>query len=109
MARKFYFHHNDSELCYTEEYFQDIMHDEGLKEIEVFDAIPEKIPGVFWCKHECFCGDDTADTCGKQCKFYDPRNGVSGCCRHHTSWLRTHGNKIILKRKEVSDGKVDEG
>ena len=98
MKAKFYFQYNDSEMCYDEDYFQSIMDDEGLNELEVFDAIPETIKGVFWCKEQMFCGDDTQDTCGKQCFDYEPRNGKSGCCKHHTHWLRTHGNKIELTR-----------
>lgn len=103
MARKkFYFRHNDSEVCYLENHFQEIMHDEDLNELEVFEAIPAVIGGgVFWCKEHLFCGDDSRDTCGRfNCDQYEPRNGKNGRCRHHDIWLFEYGNKIILHRKD---------
>ena len=96
MRKKYYFEFSDSEICHTEDYFQDRMIDEGLIVIEVYEAIPDKISGMFWCKVIAFCGDDTADSCGKQCNEYSPRNGKSGCCKHHTAWLYYHSNKITL-------------
>ena len=96
---KYYFEHNDSEICYQADYFQYEMYDAGLTEMEVYTAIPDNTLGVFWCKVDCFCGDDSSETCGKQCNNYEPRNGKNGCCKHHTSWLFIHGDKITLKRK----------
>ena len=100
MKNQYYFEFNDSEMCYDADYFQDRMLEEGKTEMEVFEGVPERIPGVFWCGVECFCGDDSANTCGLQCKQYDPRNGKNGRCKHHNIWLRTHGDKITLKLKQ---------
>lgn len=99
--KKFYFHHNDSEVCYQEDHFQFIMYDEGIDEIEVFEAIPAIIGGgVFWCTEHSFCGDDSHDSCGRiNCDQYDPRNGKNGRCRHHRIWLYEYGDKVILKKK----------
>src|SRR5680860_876890 len=95
----FYFKHSDSEICKTRAYFDNYMEQNNLTEIEVFEAIPEIIGGgIFWCKHEAFCGDDSSETCGKQCSAYTPRNGKSGCCKYHTHWLYTHGDKITLRK-----------
>jgi len=95
MKRQFYFEHSDSEVCYRADYFL-----EQYEEVKVFEAIPERIPGVFWCKEHLFCGDNSADTCGKhQCEQYDPRNGKNGRCRFHCIELYTHGNPVTLKRK----------
>ena len=100
---KYYFERSDSEMCYTKEYFQDLMADEGVEEIKVFHAIPDLFGGgIFWCKSQSFCGDDTTDTCGKQCEDYDPKNGKSGCCKHHTSWLYIHGDEVTLKIKQLA-------
>ena len=94
----YYFKHSGSEICYTKAYFDNYMKQNGLTEIEVYNAEREKIPGIFWCKEHQFCGDGTLDTCGKRnCNDYKPRNKVSGCCVHHTSWLYTHTDKITLK------------
>lgn len=98
MKTLFYFKDEDSEVCYPEDYFTALL-DDSVMEMEVYEAIPEKIKGIFWCKEKQFCGDGTGDYCGKQCRFYKPRNGKSGCCVHHSSRLYTHGNKTILKRK----------
>ncbi len=96
MKAKYYFLYSDSEICYEKSYFIDYM--DG-KEIEVYEAIPEKIDGIFWCKEQMFCGDNSEETCGKICPDYKPRNGKSGCCKHYITTLYTHGNKIILKQK----------
>ena len=95
----YYFESIDSEICYNEDYFFENMIDEGKGEIEVFEAVPEKMTDVFWCKAEMFCGDNSGDTCGKQCPSYKPRNGKSGCCKHYTKHLYTPGGKITLKLK----------
>jgi len=97
MKEQFYFKNEDAEICYTKDYFIDDMKFEGITELEVMKAIPDKVGGIFWCKVECFCGDDSQDTCGRQCQHYSPRNGISGCCRHYTTRLYTHGEKVILK------------
>lgn len=38
MKRKLYFLSNDDDICYSESHFQDIMEQEKLTEIEVFEA-----------------------------------------------------------------------
>ena len=96
IMKQFYFKYSDSELCYSEEYFQDLMKNRGLKEMKVLKAEPEKISGVFWCKELSFSGDGTRDYCGKQCKKYKPKNGKSGCCINHSSILYSHGDLVTL-------------
>ncbi len=93
---KFYFKYRDSEICKTKDYFIDYMKNNNLNEIEVYKAEPEKVTGIFWCQVECFCGDDSADTCGKQCLNYEPRNKVSGRCRYHSTRLYMCGDKVKL-------------
>lgn len=96
MKKQFYFEDEDSEICYTKDYFIRKMKEEGVTEKEVIKAYPDKLSGMFWCKKHDFCGDGTEDYCGKQCKDYAPRNGKSGCCKNHTSKLYIHGEKINL-------------
>ena len=93
---KLYFEDSDSEVCYPLDYFTDSM-DSSESEITLYEAIPDKIPGCFWCKVQYFCGDDSRDTCGKQCNDYKPRNGKSGCCKHYATTLYIHGEKVTLK------------
>lgn len=93
---QYYFEANDSEICYTKDHFNMIMVEDGLTEMEVFTAEPERIAGVFWCTMHSFCADDSRDTCGKQCEQYEPRNGKNGRCRFHCERLYTHGSKITL-------------
>jgi hypothetical protein len=94
---KYYFEDGNSEICYQKDYFLDSMRFDGFTEIEVYEAIPERRTDAFWCKNHWFCGDDSKDTCGKQCKQYSPRNGKSGCCKSYTTRLFYHGEKITLK------------
>lgn len=101
MKTKYYFKTNDSEICYSIEYFNNYMEEHNLSEMEVYIAIPGIIgDGVFWCKEHLFCGDTTSETCGKNnCNDYEPRNKISGVCKHHTHWLHSHGDKLTLKYK----------
>lgn len=96
---KYYFKYNDSERRYSKSYFDIYMKENNLEEIEVYEAIWERIGGgVFWCKEHSFCGDETKDTCGRSnCKEYQPRNKISGVCKHHSCWFYVHGDKIVLK------------
>lgn len=95
---KFYFRNIDAEICYTRDYFYDEMEEYRLTEMEVYEADPEIIgSGIFWCKEHEFCGDNTNDTCGNDnCNEYEPRNKISGVCKHHTHHLYTHGEKVTL-------------
>jgi hypothetical protein len=94
---KFYFKNKDSEICYNKKYFDEYMTEKGLKEMGVFEAIKYKSSDVFWCQVECLPGDDSQDTCGKQCNNYAPRNGKSGCCRYYSKYFYEKGQKIMLK------------
>ncbi len=97
---KYYFEAEDAEGCYTKDYFLNQL-DEDNPEIEVFEAVKERIADIFWCNEHEFCGDKSSDNpCGKYCKEYDPRNGVSGCCRHYRTNLYYAGEKITLKREK---------
>jgi hypothetical protein len=100
---QFYFSNKDSEVCYTRRKFDFYMEERGLSEIEVYKAEKYKSTDVFWCQVECFCGDDSQDTCGKQCSSYEPRNGKSGCCRHYSKYLYEKGEKVILTKQYIKD------
>ena len=90
---KFYFRDND-ECCYAKEYHLSDAKDEGLKEVELFEAIPEKVSGMFWCRA---VSESTEEGyCGKQCDEYSPKNGKSGMCRFK-GYFYQKGKKVIFK------------
>lgn len=101
MKKQYYFKDVDSEICYPKEKFLADMKADGEVEITVLEAVPyRESGGVFWCKDQCFCGDDSSETCGKHCSSYVPRNGKSGCCKSHTTILYAHGDEVMLKIKQ---------
>jgi hypothetical protein len=53
---------------------------EGLKEITLFTAIPQKVEGMIWCK--AFGDIGEKGECGRQCDLYEPKNGKSGMCKN---------------------------
>jgi hypothetical protein len=99
MEGNLYFRSADSELCHSIDYFYDEMIENGITELEVYEAIPETVKDIFWCKAQCFCGDSGNDECGKDCRDYSPRNGKSGCCKHLTHKLYIHGDKVIINKR----------
>ena len=94
----YYFRTDDSERCHPAEYFHSDMIEQGLTEMEVFEAIPEKVQGAIWCNavDEVALREDYP--CGKGCEDYEPRNGKSGCCKYNGR-LFTTGEKVTLKLK----------
>lgn len=94
--KQLYFEKEDSEICYPESYFQDIMKAEGLTEIEVFEAIPEEYDsGYRYCKNFCIVIEKWS--CSKaDCKNYSPINGKSGCCKY-IGRLYEYGEKVTLR------------
>ena len=105
MKRKYYFRNEDCERCYTLDYHMEQARADGLTEIELFTAIPEKVKGIIWCKAVDECGE--GGCCGKQCEHYDPRNGKSGICKHQGK-LYTPDEKVkFLVKCEGEKTKYD--
>jgi hypothetical protein len=75
---KYYFESQDSEMCYTLDYFLEKAEDEGYDKIELFEAVEDRGSGFL------FCGayDAVAEegSCGLKCKEYKPKNGRNGAC-----------------------------
>lgn len=76
---KLYFENEDSEVCYPLCYHIDNAKENGLSEIELFEAIPETgINDIIWCsevgstvdKSECdkTCPEYSAPEKGRMCK-----------------------------------------
>lgn len=94
MKTKSYFRTEDDERCYPLDYHLTDAKDEGLTEIELFESIPIRVDGMFWCKAVDEYGED--GICGRQCEQYEPKNGKSGMCRHKGHFYE-HGNKVMFK------------
>lgn len=92
--KKLYFATLDSEMCHTLDYHLDDAKENGLSEIELYEAIPDNDKEYFFCRAvgECAVKGD----CGKHCEEYDPRNGKFGICRYKGKCY-TPGNKLIFK------------
>ena len=99
---KLYYENELSEYCFEESYFQQLMKEKSLKEIEVYEAIPEKIEGLFYCKEFQEFGE-TGEGCGKTCDKYTPRNGKSGCCKYFSNKSYTIGRKKSLTPQQVNN------
>ena len=69
------------------------MKDEGLTQLEVFEADPEKVAGYRWCKAVDELEEDAY--CGQMCKDYIPRNGRGGNCKFNGQ-LYMPGEKVTL-------------
>lgn len=99
---KYYFESKLDDTCYPEKYFIDMMKSDNEKEMNVFEAIPDKIKTHFYCeKHGIIDKGDM--TCGKWCCYYKPRNKKSGCCVNRTDKLYIKGKMIKLKLKETKN------
>lgn len=97
MKTKYYFEALDSELCYTLDYHLDQAREQGLSRIELYEAVPEKVNGFFFCRAVNAVGED--GYCGSQCTDYEPRNGKSGMCRHRSNTMYEHGEKVTFTVK----------
>lgn len=71
-------------MCYPFTYHYYNAREEGLTEIELFEAIPDKADDFFWCRHYSNIGLTQDKLCGKNCAGYAPRNGKTGICSHKT-------------------------
>jgi len=96
--KKLYFENEDAENCYSEEYFQDKMKEEGLEELTVLEANKSKEKEYIYCTAIDSCGESS--NCGKECEDYEPRNGKNGCCRHRRT-IYEYGEEVTLKLKQV--------
>lgn len=94
--KQLYFESIDHEHCYPESFFQDMMRDEELTEIDVLVAEPDTSDsGYTYCNSEY--GVIEKGSCSKaDCKSYSPRNGKSGCCRY-IGRLYEYGEKVTLR------------
>jgi hypothetical protein len=91
---KLYFSNITSEeRCYPLDYIKQKAKEEGVRQIEVREAEREINSDAFYCSKEDEIMGKGFGYCGKECKFYQPRNGKSGICRHN--------KQVYTPKKEV--------
>lgn len=83
-----YFGANE-ELCYPLEYHLSEAAAEGCDRVVLYPAVPTTVQGMYWCRH--YENIMTDGDCGRHCGSYQPRNGVSGMCRHRSNVLYEKG------------------
>ena len=91
---KNYFKSQDDELCYSETYFQALMKQQNLSEIEVLPAKRQYGSDFFWCAANQLAGEK--GHCS-ECEEYEPLNGVKGICKHNKPVYEPSNEKVILK------------
>jgi hypothetical protein len=91
--KKLYFKDEDSEHCYPEDHFQDVMRFSRLTKIKVFEAVKSKDKNFIYCKEAQTCGE--ASECGKDCEDYTPKNGKNGCCKNRGT-MYDFGSEVEL-------------
>ena len=93
MSKKLYFSEYD-ENCYSLDYFIDYLIENNLKEMTLFEAKREPKTGYFFCKEFMEVGE--VGNCGKQCKLYEPNNGINGRCKHYGYCYEQTEKKFLL-------------
>jgi hypothetical protein len=94
---KYYFESELHEFCSPLSYFLDKAKVNGDATIELFKAVPCRIPCVQWCKvYETIV---EPENCGKICDLYSPKNGKSGMCKHKSLIIFEHGKKVKIDVK----------
>jgi len=79
---KYYFDTHDGR-CYQLQYWKNYMLENGLTELELFEAQVMFGSGLFSCTHiNVGCCGEVGEGCGKECEYYKPRNGKNGRCRY---------------------------
>lgn len=87
--------HPDGERCYPLSIHLSEAREDGLTEVELYEAVPARNDS-FYCRahQEVWEKGD----CGKHCCEYSPCNGKSGRCRHMGK-AYTIGEKRVFKVK----------
>jgi hypothetical protein len=92
---KYYFR-KDDEYCHEIKAHLDYMRENEIKEMEVSEAERETGSEYFFCKYFDEVGL-VGESCGKECKNYEPNNGKNGRCKHYGYVYSQTDIKRILK------------
>ena len=83
----------DERICSTKDYWLCEMETET---VVLINAIRVNIADSFFCQYSNDVGEK--GDCGKFCDVYQPRNGKSGCCKHH-GFLYEQGTESYILYK----------
>lgn len=96
----------NSELCYPLDYYRDML-DEKCNEIILREESVDKNADRYCTMHDFFTSEGD---CGfKNCRDYEPKNGVKGMCVHKTFSYMETGRKFRLTKDdfvEIKNGIV---
>lgn len=68
--QKLYFENEDSQICYPLSYHIENAKEEGITEIELFEAVTDKVnKDIIWCSHLDTTGEKSE--CNKICPYYE--------------------------------------
>ena len=81
---KYYFSDIDEERCYSLKHQKEMMEEDNILEMDIFEAKIDYSGGYFYCREFGEVGE-VGESCGKFCDKYSPRNGKNGRCRHSTN------------------------
>jgi hypothetical protein len=93
---KYYFETQDSEKCYTIDYFYEQLSDD-LPEMTIYPAKIMYGSDYFYCQEYGEMGEK-GEGCGRFCDFYKPRNGKNGRCRHSRNPYEPAEKPITIKK-----------
>ena len=94
--QKLYFENDDSEICYPLSYHIENAKDNGLKEIELFEAIPDTLnKDIVWCAEMETTGEKSE--CNKTCPYY--KKPVKGRICELRGKLMEWGEKVKFEVK----------
>ena len=73
-TNKLYFENEDANICYPLQYHLERAKEEGLKEIELFEAIPSTEKDYIWCSELETVGNKSE--CNKNCLLLRLYSGI---------------------------------
>ena len=101
--QKLYFKNSKSDVCYNLSEQLDMAKFDGLKEIELIEAVENKsIKDIYWCM-ESLNSVDRCDCKKGNCHSYTPNNGKNGICSFRGK-LYSKGDSFVFN---VETGEIN--
>lgn len=94
---KYFFESQDSENCYTIDYFKEQLKDNDLTEMQAYPAKIMIGSGFYYCKELDVSGESNDGECGKWCEHYEPRNSKNGRCVNSSLPYEASEKPITIK------------
>jgi len=91
---KLYFSNDDDQICYPVAYYRQLMIDNNLPQITLYQATRLLRSDYFFCSLFEVVGE--VGDCSKFCEGYKPCNGISGRCVHYRWCYEKSNTKLIL-------------